>query len=112
MWRNIASNALTLFIVALVVMSGILTWLRHDYVQPGPLASAICFKVDKGATISVVSQGLAQQGAVTQASVFRLGAEYSGRGAQLKFGSYLILPQASMEEIVADLTNGGQSTCG
>ena len=112
MWRNVASNALTLFILALVVMSGMLTWLRQDYVNPGPLAQAICFKVEKGATISVVSQGLAVQGAVAQASIFRLGAEYSGRGGKLKFGSYLILPQASMEEIVADLTSGGQSTCG
>jgi UPF0755 protein len=112
MWRNISSNALTLFIVILVGLSGLLTWLRQDYVNPGPLATAICFKVDRGATISAVSQGLAVQGAVARASVFRLGAEYSGRGDKLKYGSYLILPGASMEEIVADLTTGGQSTCG
>ena len=111
-WRNVASNALTLFIVVLVIGSGLLTWARQIYVGPGPLSQAICFRVDRGATISVVSQGLLQQGAVADGQIFRMGAEYSGQGGKLKFGSYLILPQASMAGIVADLTSGGQSTCG
>ena len=111
-WRNVASNALTLFIVLLVIGSGLLTWARQIYVGNGPLEQAICFRVDRGATISVVSQALLQQGAVKDAQIFRMGAEYSGQGGKLKFGSYLILPQASMAGIVGDLTSGGQSTCG
>ncbi len=111
-WRNVASNALTLFIVVLVIGSGLLTWARQIYVGPGPLRQAVCFRVDKGATISVVSQALLQQGAVVDAQIFRMGVEYSGQRDKLKFGSYLLAPQASMAGIVADLTGGGQSTCG
>lgn len=112
MWRNVASNALTLFIVVLVLMSGLLTMGRKMYNDPGPLAQSVCFKVERGATLSAVSQGLAQAGAISDARIFRIGANYGGQADDLKFGSYLIRPGASMVEIVALVTAGGQSTCG
>lgn len=112
MWRAIASNTLTLFILALVVAAGILAWGRQIYTAPGPLAEAICFEVERGASLSVVSQGLAEQKAITDARVFRIAAEYSGKASGLKFGSYLIDPKATMQEVLADLTASGQSTCG
>ena len=112
MWRNIASNALNLFIVVLVLMSGLLTMGRQMYDGPGPLVQPVCFKVERGATLSVVSQGLLQQGAIQDARIFRIGANYSGQSAKLKFGSYLVDAGASMRDVLAQLTGGGQSTCG
>lgn len=112
MWRSIASNALTLFIVALMVLAAMLAWGRQVYTKPGPLAEAICFKVDKGASMGSVSRALAKQGAVSDARILRIGSDYSGRSEQLKFGSYLIPAHASMAEVVDVLTAGGQSTCG
>ena len=112
MWRAIASNALTLFILALVIFSGLLTLGQQMYQEPGPLQQSVCFKVERGASFSAVSQALAQQGAVSDARIFRIGASYSDRADKLKFGSYLLRPQTSMREIVALLTAGGQSTCG
>ena len=112
MWRAIASNALTLFIVALVVMAGVIALGKQQFTGPGPLAEAICFEVDRGASLSAISRALLERGAVTDARIFRIGAEYSGRNAGLKFGSYLIQPGASMEQVLADLTASGQSTCG
>ncbi len=49
MWRNIASNALTLLIVALVAMAGLVAWGKARYQAPGPLAQAICLRVESGA---------------------------------------------------------------
>jgi UPF0755 protein len=112
MWRAIASNALTLFIVALVVVAGILAWGRRTYDGPGPLAQAVCFKVEKGASLSQVSRALEDQGVVRDARIFRIGTEYSDKSAKLKFGSYLIEPAASMADVAVALTAGGQSTCG
>ena len=112
MWRNIASNALTLFIVILVLMSGLLTMARQMYQEPGPLVQSVCFKVERGATLSAVSQGLAQAGAIRDARIFRIGANYGGQADDLKFGSYLLRPGASMVDIAAVVTQGGQSTCG
>ena len=112
MWRNIASNALNMFIVALVLLSGLLTMGRQMYQAPGPLTQAVCFTVDKGATLSAVSQSLLQQGAISDARVFRIGANYSGQSTKLKFGSYLVDAGSSMQSVVALLTGGGASTCG
>lgn len=112
MWRAVASNALTLFIALLVVAAGVLAWGREEYRGPGPLADAICFRVERGASLSAVSRALEEQGAVSDARIFRIGADYSDGAGGLKFGSYLVPPGASMREILAVLTAGGQSTCG
>lgn len=112
MWRSIASNALTLFIVALVVAAGLLAWGREAYTGPGPLTDAICFRVERGASLSSVSRALEAQGAVSDARIFRIGADYSDQAQLLKFGSYLIPPGASMVDVLKSLTEGGQSTCG
>ncbi|EKD61192.1 MAG: Aminodeoxychorismate lyase, partial [uncultured bacterium] len=112
MWRGVASNALTLFIVLLIVAFGLIAWGRQAYTGPGPLAEAICFKVEKGASLSQVSRALEEDGAVSDARIFRIGADYSQQATGLKFGSYLLPPQASMEQVLAALTAGGQSTCG
>ena len=112
MWRAVASNALTLFIVLFVLVAGIIAWGQRSYVAPGPLAQTICFKVGKGATMSAVSAALQQQGAVSDARVMRIGAEYTGKSGLLKFGSYLVAPRTSMQDVVALLTTSGQSTCG
>jgi UPF0755 protein len=112
MWRAIASNALTLFIVLLVVISGILSWGRQQYANPGPLAEAACVKVDRGASLSAVSRTLEGQGVISDARIFRIGADYTDQAQDLKFGSYLVPAESSMVDVLAIITAGGQSTCG
>lgn len=112
MWKSVASNALTLFIVVLVAVVVALGWGREQFTGPGPLAEAICFRVEKGDSLSAVSRALEERGAVSDARIFRIGAEYSGKAGGLKFGSYLIGAKASMETVLEDLTSSGQSTCG
>ncbi|MAM60198.1 endolytic transglycosylase MltG [Maritimibacter sp. UBA3975] len=112
MWRNIASNTLSLMIVALVVVGGVIGWGQRQYVAQGPLETAICLKVEPGSNFNRVSDALEAQGAITSPSIFRMGAEYSGKSTQLKAGSFLVDENASMEEIVDVVTRGGASTCG
>ena len=112
MWRSVASNALTLFIVVLVVAAGVLAWGRQQFTGPGPLEASICFRVERGASLSAVSRALAEQGAVSDARIFRIGAEYSGKADGLKFGSYLVPAAAPMAQVLEILTASGQSTCG
>lgn len=112
MWKAVASNALTLFILVLIMAAGLLAWGRQAYTGPGPLAEAICFKVERGATLSQVSRALEEEGAVSDARIFRIGADYSDLSGKLKFGSYLIAPGASMAQVAQAITAGGQSTCG
>ncbi|WP_375266424.1 endolytic transglycosylase MltG [Planktotalea sp.] len=112
MWRHIASNAVTFLIVALFLLAGAILWGQGQYRGQGSLAQAICLKVDRGSTMSRVSDNLAEQGAISSPSVFRIGADYEDKTNQLKAGSFLVPENASMEEIVSIITRGGASSCG
>ncbi|MEI4469825.1 endolytic transglycosylase MltG [Frigidibacter sp. MR17.24] len=112
MWRAIASNFLTLAIVALVAVGGVIAWGQRQYVEPGPLAQAICLQVAPGSTMRRVSADLEEDGAIASGYIFRVGADYEDKTGQLKAGSFLIAPGASMQGIVDTVTRGGQSTCG
>ena len=112
MWRHIASNAVTFLILALFLLGGVIIWGRGQYDAPGPLSQAICLQVERGSNMRAVGDNLAEQGAVRSASIFRLGSKYEEKTNDLKFGSYLIEPEASMKEIVDTVTRGGASTCG
>ncbi|TMV68498.1 branched-chain alpha-keto acid dehydrogenase subunit E2, partial [Thioclava sp. BHET1] len=112
MWRSVASNALTLFILIALGIVGIVAWGKKTYTEPGPLQVAICVRVDRGASIGQISDTLAQKDAISYGTIFRLGADYTKKSNQLKYGNYLVPAKASMSEIIDILTKGGQSTCG
>ena len=59
-----------------------------------------------------LSRDLEARGAVSNGSIFRVGADYSGKSELLKAGSFLVPEASSMEQIVEIVTRGGQSTCG
>ncbi len=112
MWRNLASNLLSLLVLILVVAAGAIAWAKHQYSTSGPSTVASCVQVAPGASLNAISQQLADQGVVSSAYIFRAGADYSGKARGLKFGSYLMPAGASMEQVVATITAGGPSTCG
>ena len=112
MWRSIASNFLTIAIVLIAGVAGIIAWGKNQYSGPGPLTDAICLKVPNGATFRSVAADLADRKAVSSAYILKVGAEYEGKTAKLKAGSFLVPEHASMAEIVDAVTRGGQSTCG
>ncbi len=112
MARSIASGALTLLIVILLVFAGFLGWAQGQYSGVGPLAQPICFEVKKGANLSAVAQDLTERGAISNARIFRIGASYAKKADDLKFGSYLLPAGVSMEAALDAITAGGQSTCG
>ncbi|PZX48075.1 UPF0755 protein [Roseinatronobacter thiooxidans] len=112
MIRHIVANVFTLLIVGLIGLAIVVSAGKRSYYVEGPLEQAICFRVAPGASLRVVSSGLAQQGAVSSEQVFRIGAQYTERATALRFGSYLIPEGASMDQITDILTRGGASTCG
>lgn len=111
-WRSIASNALTLFIVLLIGAAIGVAMAQNMWRAPGPLADAICLSVPRGSNMVRVSNDLAEQGAVTRPALLRIGAEYTDRAQQLKAGNFLIPAGSSMETIVDLVTRSGASTCG
>ena len=90
MWKHIAANALTFLIVAMFLVGGVIAWGTSEYSAEGPLDQAICVQVERGSNMRKVSKNLADQGAVSSAAIFRMGADYTDRSQLLKAGSYLV----------------------
>lgn len=111
-WRNLASTALSLMVVLLIVAGGLIAWGKMQYVEPGPLDTAICLRVEAGSNFNRVSDALAADGAISSPAILRLGAQYAGKTGDLKAGSFLVPAGASMAEIVDIITRGGPSSCG
>ncbi|WP_299848851.1 endolytic transglycosylase MltG [uncultured Roseovarius sp.] len=112
MWRHIASNALTFLVVLAFLLGGVILWGQNEYTSQGPLEDRICLRVKPGSNMRGVSKQLEELGAITNGSIYRVGAEYSGKNSQLKAGSWLVPEAASMQEIVEIVTRGGASSCG
>ena len=112
MWRALASNMITFLAVILFLMAGLILWGKGQYTAEGPLDEAICLRVKSGSTMARVSRDLEAAGAVSNASIFRIGADYSEKSGKLKAGSFLVRPGTSMAGIVDQVTRGGASTCG
>lgn len=112
MWKHIAANALTVFTIGLFLLGGVVLWGTSEYSAEGPLDQAICLQVRSGSNMRIVSEDLAEQGAVSSPSLFRMGVDYAGKAGDLKAGSFLVPERASMEDIADIVTRGGQSTCG
>ena len=112
MWRHLASNALTLLIVATFLLGGVILWGQREYGAAGPLEEQICLRVERGSTVSRVSRALEADGAIRSGMLLRLGMEYTDLTDRLKAGSYLVPAQSSAKEIADIITRGGASTCG
>lgn len=112
MWRHLASNAVTLLIVATFLLGGVILWGQGQYSAEGPLDQQICLRVERGSNVSRVSRKLEAEGAITSGAIFRVGMDYADKTSLLKAGSYLVPEGASMAEIADIITRGGASTCG
>jgi UPF0755 protein len=62
MWRNIASNAITLIVIGLFLIGGVMTLLKAEYYKTGPLTEAICLKVEPGSSMQKISVYLRDKG--------------------------------------------------
>lgn len=112
MWKHIAANALTLFIVLLFLAGGLILWGTQQYSAKGPLDQAICVQVQPGSNMTAVADDLLAQEAIASRAIFRMGVDYAEKASQLKAGSFLVPAGASMEDIVDIVTRGGRNTCG
>lgn len=105
--KNVAANVMSILIVVGLVFLGGLGFARQQVSAPGPLAEPLRMSVEKGARWTGVSEKLAEAGAIESPRLFRLAARYAGKSGDLKFGEYEIPAEASMEDILALVTTGG-----
>lgn len=107
MMRHFAANALTVLILALVVVLGIIAWGKAQYDATGPLTAPLVVEVEKGEGLGSVAAKLAAAGAIGHETLFRVAARYTKQDGGLKFGEYQIPAGASMKDILGLLNEGG-----
>ncbi len=106
MRKSLAANALTLLILALIGFGAVIGWGRAQFYAPGPLVKPAFIEVIQGDTLGEITPRLLEAGIIDNARIFRLGARYTGLGAQLKFGEYEIPAAASMQDVLTILASG------
>jgi UPF0755 protein len=112
MFRSLASNTLTVLILGFFLVGALGVWGKSQFVNDGPLQSAICFKVGSGSTMRTVAYNLVNDKAISSDFIFRVSMESSGLSRQIKAGSFLVPKNASMAEISKRITESGVSNCG
>lgn len=106
MVKHVAANALTLLIVALIGLGVLVAWGQAQYAGPGDLAEEAIFEVRPGERLRSVSNRLEAEGIISDATIFRIAARYTGDDQNLKFGEYRIPATASMQEVMGIITSG------
>lgn len=108
LYRHFAANMLTVLIVVIIVAGGLVTWGKRTFVAPGPLAETVFVEIPRGANIRTVAAALGEAGAISNQTIFRIGARYTDKVTAIKFGEHEISPGASMEDILEVLSSGAQ----
>ncbi|MEX2520477.1 MAG: endolytic transglycosylase MltG [Paracoccaceae bacterium] len=108
MAKHFAANAMTVLIVVCVAVAGAAIWAINSFSAPGPLTTPKQVVLERGLSLKSASEVLEREGVINSASIFRLGAEYEGVQADLKFGEYEIPAAASMKEVL-DIVVSGKS---
>jgi UPF0755 protein len=97
---------LTLIVIALLVCGGLFLYGVHSFYAPGPIKADTDFVVEKGANLSTVAEKLAAQGLIDNPYVFEFGGLASRKHKALKAGEFKLSANASMAQILDELTEG------
>jgi len=108
--RKIAKIALiaggAMIAVVGVVMAGLFFYARGEFRGPGQTATDQRFLLAHGTGLNATAAQLEANNLISNALIFRLALQLSGKGAGLKAGEYLIPAAASMEDVAAILAEG------
>jgi len=104
--RNMASNALSVLIVAGLVLLVAIGVAKREFSAPGPLPAEVIVLLPRGAALDDTSRLLALHGVIGNETLFRLGARYRREDRAIRYGEYRIPAGASMEEVLALLVSG------
>ncbi|MCV0397729.1 MAG: endolytic transglycosylase MltG [Rhizobiaceae bacterium] len=95
-------------IVVLAVLAGAaLFWFgKTEFEARGPLAEADTVMIRPNTGVGEIAATLERGGFISDARIFRVGVQVSGKAGQLKAGEYEIKAGASMREIMNLLESG------
>ncbi|MGN6489088.1 MAG: endolytic transglycosylase MltG [Devosia sp.] len=109
---DIVNALLTLVVLGILVVVGVFLYAANQFYAPGAVKTETNFSVDRGATIATTARRLAEQGLLPPDQllpsdlVFIGGARAQKRESALKAGVYVLKANASMADILKELTEG------
>ena len=106
MYRSFLANAFIALILAIGAVGVAILWGKAEFEKPGPLAETVMVPVEQGDRLQTVTDRLVAAGAVSNPTIFRLGARYTGQEQALKFADYEIPAGASMADVLDIITSG------
>lgn len=104
--RWLAASFLNILILLILVVGGVVYWIKLQLDAPGPLRQETTFLVESGDHFVKVTQRLADQGIISNAVLFRIHARYAQRDSDLKFANYPVPAGASMVQVLDLITSG------
>ena len=110
MIRRLLLIVLALALVAAGSAYGLWKYGERQFYRPGPSTEASYFFIERGASFNRVASDLADSGLISSQLIFSLGARISDQNGLLKFGNYEIPAHASMEGILALITDASAVT--
>lgn len=105
------------FFLGVMMTTGLLTfftgfaligysWLRYEFARPGPVEHSMIIDLPKGMALGQISRHLQAQGAIRDASLFKINVRLMGGARALKAGEYSLPAKASMREIYGQMREG------
>ncbi|WP_449396326.1 endolytic transglycosylase MltG [Devosia riboflavina] len=103
---DVLNALLTLLVIGLVVVGGGFLFVAQQYYTDGPSNEERVFRVESGNTLTTTASRLEEQGFITNALIFRQFGSRVEDNTTVKAGDFTIPANASMSEILRELTTG------
>lgn len=109
---SVINALLTLVVIGILVAVGGFLYVANQFYAPGAVKAETNFVVEKGASIGTTAERLEEQGLIPQGQlipsplIFRAGSIGLKKQASLKAGVYTLKANASMADILTEITEG------
>lgn len=103
--RRLLIAAGAVLAVLVVVVAGAGLWIKGKIDPGGEPGAEVALTVPEGATTSAIAELLADEGVVSDATVFRYYVQFSG-GGSFQAGDYTLRQNSAMGEVVSVLDEG------
>lgn len=96
----------TLLLLAALGLAGAGWWVQTEFKKDGSLTDPVLVQIPRGAHIGGVADMLAYQGVIDSYMIFKNMAKLKGKAEDIKAGEYQFQPAVSMEDVLAQITEG------
>ncbi len=97
---------LTLLVLGLLIAGGLLIFGTQRFYADGPLTEPTNFMVERGTGLSTIAQKLELEGLIADRWTFQIGTTAQSKQGAIRAGEYAIPANASMADILFELTEG------